>query len=173
MSRYIIGVYTEERSLVAAAAGATASGYPVHDAYTPYAVHGLDEAMGLRRSRLTWVCLVAAATGATLALCFQVWTSSMDWPLNIGGKPAAALPAFVPVTFEFAVLLAGLTTVGALLFRSRLWPGKAARMPVPGLTDDQFALVLHARDSSFDFEGAHRLLADHGAREVIEVGSTP
>jgi hypothetical protein len=171
MPRYLIAVFTAPDELLDATQSARMAGYPIHDAFTPFAVHGLDRAMGMKPSRLTWVCFGAAMCGAAFALWFQWWVSAIDWPLVIGGKPLNSLPAFIPVTFEFAVLSAGITIFLTLWARSRLWPGKRAALPVPGLTDNQFALVLRADTAAFDTDAARRLMLGAGATEVRDVGA--
>ena len=97
------------------------------DAFTPYAVHGLDRAMGLKPSRLTWVCFVCGMIGRMGMLWFEHWSASVDWAIDVGGKPWNSLPSDVPVAFEAAVLLAGFGSVFALLAVSRLFPGKPTR----------------------------------------------
>jgi hypothetical protein len=151
--------FDDERSLLAATTSARRAGIAIDDAYTPYAVHGLDEAMGVRRSRLTWVCFAAGLTGAASAIGFQIWTSAVSWRLNVGGKPFASIPAFIPVTFELTVLSAALTTAFFFFFRSRLYPGRTAAPP-PRVTDDRFVLVVA------DSEAARRLLTSCGALEL-------
>jgi len=160
----VIAVFTDERTLLAATRAVRERGCDVVDVYTPYAVHGLDEAMGLRPSRLSWACLACGTVGAGLALWFQFWTSAVDWPLNVGGKPFNSLPAFVPVTFELCVLLAGLGVVAALFLRCRLWPGRPARLPDARATDDRFVLVARPR-GQVDLEA---LLRAAGAESVAE-----
>lgn len=160
MSR-IIATFSDEGALLAAVRAVRTAGVAIDDAYTPYAVHGLDEAMGLRRSRLTWVCFLAGLTGASIAIGFQVWSSTVSWPLNVGGKPFASVPAFLPVTFEFTVLSAALISAGAFFLRSRLFPGRRST-PLPRVTDDHFALVVA------DGDAARRLLQAAGAREILE-----
>ena len=163
MSRLVV-TFSEEGALLAAVRAARAAGITIDDAYTPYAVHGLDEAMGLRRSRLTWVCFVAGLSGASMALAFQLWTSAVSWPLNVGGKPFASIPAFIPVTFELTVLCAALTSAAAFFFRSRLFPGRRAA-PLPRVTDDRFALVV------VDGEAARAVMRAAGASDIIAGGS--
>jgi hypothetical protein len=128
--RIVLGVFEGEAELLAATQQARQAGLTIVDAFTPYPVHGLDRAMGLRASRLPWLCFVAALVGAALKLWFEFWTMTVDWPVNVGGKPWNSLPAFVPVTFEVMVLAAGLSTVFAFFLLSRLRPGGAfARAP--------------------------------------------
>jgi len=121
-SRLFVAWFEREDAILEAARSARQAGYSIGDAYTPYAVHGMDEAMGLQPSRLPWICFGCGLVGLLVALGFQLWTSAIDWPLNAGGKPPASVPAFIPVTFEFMVLLAGLGVVAALFLRRACWP---------------------------------------------------
>lgn len=165
----LIGYFDDEERVLGATRAAREAGYQVHDVYTPYAVHGMDEAMGLRRSRLTWVCFFAGLTGGSLALSLQYYTSVVSWPLNVGGKPFASWPAFIPVTFELTVLIAALTTVAALFIRTRLFPGSSAEA-LPRVTDDRFALALKVESPQGP---AREVLQQHGAVEVVEAEVAP
>ncbi len=155
--RVVLGIFQREEDILEATRATRRSGLTILDVYTPYAVHGLDQAMGLRPSRLPWVCFVAAVVGAILKLWFEFWTTMVDWPVNVGGKPWNSLPAFVPVTFEVMVLSAGLTTVFTFLVISRLWPGKRPVLPVPRITDDRFVLAVQETDAAFDVAQVRRL----------------
>ena len=166
--RVVVGTFGDEGALLAFTRAAHSRGLNLVDAYTPYPVHGLDAAMGLRPSRLPWVCFAAAITGAALKLLFEFWTTMVDWPLNVGGKPWNSLPAFVPVTFEVMVLSAGLTTVFAFLVLSRLWPGKKPAGLLPRVTDDRFVLVLEQSDARFTFGELRAFFMDFGAVTVEE-----
>jgi hypothetical protein len=166
--RVVVGVFDDEEKLLGVTRQARAEGLKVIDVFTPYAVHGLDAAMGLRASRLPWVCFFAAIVGAALKLWFEFWTSMVDWPLNVGGKPWNSLPAFVPVTFEVMVLSAGVTTVFVFLVLARLRPGKRVAMVYPGVTDDKFVLVLEESDARFDLRSVRRLFEKFGALAVEE-----
>jgi hypothetical protein len=116
----LTGVFPGADNLLAACRAAREADLSIHDAYTPYAVHGLDEAMGIRPTRLGIVCFILGFLGFSIALGFQLWASAWDWPLNIGGKSFSAVPALVPVTFELTVLFAALGTVLAIFIRARL-----------------------------------------------------
>lgn len=166
--RVVVGVFAEEREILGVTQAAREMGLAIADVYTPYAVHGLDRAMGLKPSRLPWVCFLAATVGAIVKLWFEFWTATVDWPMNVGGKPWNSLPAFVPVTFEVMVLSAGLSTVFAFLVLRRLWPGKPARLPAPGVTNDRFVLVLEEADAAFDIGCVRRLFKEFGALEIEE-----
>ncbi len=166
--RIVVSVFSRAEDLLGAVKAARGSGLTIVDAYAPHAVHGLDRAMGLRPSRLPWICFGAAAIGAILKLAFEFWTTMVDWPVNVGGKPWNSLPAFVPVTFEVMVLSAGVTTVLAFFLVSRLWPGKPAILPAPGVTDDRFVLVLAETDAAFDLGRVRRLLAPFRSLSIDE-----
>ena len=164
----MIGVFANETDLLAATRDARDGGLEIVDAYTPYAVHGLDRAMGLRPSRLTWACFLCGLLGTVLILWFQFWTSALDWPINVGGKPFNSLPAFIPITFEICVLFAGVGVVAALLLRCRLYPGRAARLPCAGATDDRFLLVVRSPGAARDTREVRALLERHHAAEITE-----
>jgi hypothetical protein len=157
-ARFVIASFEDEDDILAATNAARESGLRIVDVYAPYAVHGIEKAMGLRASRLTWVCFLAGAVGLGLTLFYQFWTSALDWPINIGGKPYDSLPAFIPIAFEMTVLFAGMGVVLAMFMRCRLWPGKAAVLPAPRVTDDRFALVVRLDSAAHSAEDVRRLM---------------
>ena len=139
----VIGFFNDPHSLVVATAKVRSSEFKSFDAYTPYPVHGLDDAMGLKRSWIPFVTFGAGLTGLAVAFTLQYWTSAVDWPIIVGGKPMNSWPAFVPVIFELTVLLAGLSTVAAMFIANRL-PNISRKSFDPSLTRDRFALVIEA-----------------------------
>jgi Ni/Fe-hydrogenase subunit HybB-like protein len=138
----LVAVFEREEDLLHATAAARREGLQIVDAFTPHAVHGLDRAMGLRPSRLTWVCFGLGVLGTASMLLFQYWTTAMSWPINVGGKPWNSLPAFMPVTFEVMVLCAGVGTVVAFIWSSGLRPGRRSSLSDLRVTDDRFALAM-------------------------------
>lgn len=168
-----LGVFAGEEEVLAATRASRALGYRIHDVFTPYAVHGLDEAMGLKPSRLTYVCLAFAVSGLILALFAQYWIGAIDWPVNVGGKPFNSLPAYLPVMFEMTVLLGGLGVLFTLFVWLRIYPGKRAQIMHPGVTDDCFVLALEAPDASFDAESVRELWQNFNVVETrrLEVAS--
>lgn len=171
--RLLLATFDHEEDVLAATAEVRGRGYRVVDVFTPYPVHGLDQAMGLRSSRLTWVCFICAMIGAVGMLWFQHWVGAIDWPIDVGGKPWNSLPAHVPVAFEMAVLLGGFGSVFALLAVCRLFPGKRARLPNDRITNDRFVLVLDEFDASFDVtQVKHMLNSFHVVQLEERVAST-
>lgn len=166
--RMIVASFASEEDILGVTREAHADGLKIVDVYTPYAVHGLDSAMGMKRSRLAWVCFAAGMIGAILKLWFEFWTAGVDWPVNVGGKPWNSLPAFVPVTFEVMVLSAGLATVFVFLVISKLRPGKSPLLLAGGITNDAFVLAIEAVDATYDSARVRRLLERHNVRSVSE-----
>lgn len=164
--RLMLATFEHEDALLAATKAVRGEGLQIVDVFTPYAVHGLEKAMGLRPSRLTWVCFLCGMTGALGMLWFQHWTASVNWPIDVGGKPWNSLPSDVPVAFEAAVLLAGFGSVFALFGASRLFPGKKTKPIDPRVTDDRFVLVIDEVDASFDSAAVRQMLIDHDAVEI-------
>jgi molybdopterin-containing oxidoreductase family membrane subunit len=170
--RVLTATFDSEEELLHATELARTRGWRILDVYTPCAVHGLDRAMGLRPTRLGLVAFACGALGTALALWLQFWTSAVDWPLNVGGRPWNSLPAFVPVVFEMMVLFAGVGAVAALLLRCRLFPGKKAGVPLPAVTDDRFVLVLE-EGAAFDpgavgqlFRSCHAIVEEREESEA-------
>lgn len=168
--RYCVAYFADDHALAAAARAARSSGLRILDAFTPFPVHGLPQAMGLGPSRLAWIGAWAGALGLVSGLTLQIWTSAYDWPVRVGGQPFNSWPIFLPVTFELTVLFAGLIGVGALFARTGMWPGNRAPRLV-GVTDDRFALAIGIPDASADEGAVAELLRRQGAVEV-EGGDT-
>jgi mono/diheme cytochrome c family protein len=168
MNRQFLGVFAREEDLLGATRAVREQGLRIVDVHTPYAVHGLDEAMGLPPSRLGRVCFGFGVIGVVLAFAMQYWTSAVDWPINVGGRPWNSWPAFVPVAFEVMVLLASFGVVLTFLAVARLFPGRGALLPTAGVTGDQFVLVLEETDAAFDADQVQRLLSGYHVVETLE-----
>lgn len=159
----ITATFAEESELLTALRSVRENGGEVIEVYGPYPLSKADTLLGKRATRLPWICFLLAVAGAAFKIWFQIWTSSVDWALNVGGKPWNSLPAFVPVTFEVMVLVAGLGAFLAFLFRRRLFPGRTPRLPVPGITDSVFAALVRVEGSGEAVPDALRALKRQGA----------
>lgn len=162
----ISAVFRRESELLAAVRACRAKDVELVEAYAPYPIHVLDEAMGRRASRLPWVSLGAGLGGGLSALLFQFYAAVWDWPINVGGKPANSTLAFLPITFEATVLASGVLTALVFLGLSRLYPGAQPKPPHPRVTDDRFALVVHSGANPLE---TRRLLEQAGAEEIQDV----
>jgi hypothetical protein len=168
VKEYLFGIFTDETRLLRSVRRLRWEGFAIQDVLTPYAVHGLDGAMGLRRSRLALVTFFAGLAGLIFAAWLQFWTAAFDWPLNVGGKPANSTLAFLPVAFEITVLVGGLSTVLAFFLRSRLRPGAKALLLEQGITNDRFVVVLEKGRPDFEEEKARRILRESGTDAITE-----
>jgi len=169
MSRRItLATFGHEHDALTAAAELRRHGFQLIDVYSPHAIHRMDEVLGLKPSRLTWVCFVCGAVGAIGMLWFQHWASAVSWPINVGGKPWNSLPAEVPVAFEMLVLLAAFGSVLAFFAVSRLFPGKRPDASARGATDDKYVIAIDESPGASDAVTLDQLLCAHGVAEVRE-----
>lgn len=137
------------------------------DAFTPFPIHGMDDAQGLKRSILPYITFCAGLTGFICAFSLQYWTSVIDWPLNVGGKPLNSWPAFVPVMFELTILFSGITTVFGMFALNRL-PNMTKKLFDPSITRDRFAIIIEAvSDDPDEGKKEHRDFSEEGASEVL------
>jgi hypothetical protein len=165
----LLAEYSSAADLFCACEAVRDAGYRHWDAHSPFPIRGLKRAMGLSSSHVPWIAMVCGLGGAALAMLFQWWSSAIDYPLVVSGKPLFAWQAFVPITFEVGVLGAALGAFFGLLFCSRLprWhhPLFNSRR-FEGVTDDRFFVTIEASDPSFDEGATTRFLLDAGAVTV-------
>jgi hypothetical protein len=165
----MVGLYDSPDDLVRAASAVRAAGYRKWDCHTPYPVHGLPKAMGLRPSPIAFLALGAGFTGGIIAMLMQWWMSAVDYPIVIGGKPLFSWPAFIVLTFELFVLGTALATITYLVLFGRLgrWHSPLHDSDImKHVTSDRFAVVLEARDGRFSEASAKALLEKTGCRDV-------
>ena len=168
-----IGSFDDGPLLVEAARTVREMGYTKLDAFTPFPVHGIDEAMAIPRSPLGWIVFCAGFLGAASALFMIWWTGAISYPLVVGGKPLFALEFSIPVTFELTVLFAAFGAVFGMFALNglpRLHHPVFNYTKFAGATDDKFLLAIEASDPKFDAEQSCRLLSTLGASavEVVE-----
>ncbi len=116
----VVGEFKTPKSLMKAAEALRDAGYTQFETYSPFPIHGMDDAMGLKHSKLGWIVLCGGFTGLSCALALQWWTSAVDYKLTISGKPFFSYQAFVPVTFECMVLFSAFCAVFGMLALNRL-----------------------------------------------------
>ncbi len=165
VKKFIVGCFDDEAVLFPAVKKVRNAGYKMHDVYTPFPIHGLDHAMGLRETSLHTAGFIYGITGTTTALSFMSWVFTSDWPLNIGGKPHLPLPAFIPITFELTVLFAAVGMVLTFCYLCQLSPGVKKHHFHPRATDDKMVMVLECTEKTNE-EAAKAFLSQVGAQEV-------
>ena len=150
----ITATFKTPNEIINAAKKVSNAGYIHFDVNTPYPVHGMDRAMQIKPSKLGFVTLVMGLSGAAIALLLMFWTMSVDYPIVIGGKPFFALPAFIPITFELTVLLATLSTVGAMIALFFRLPDNQHPLHdteyMKSVSADKYGVVIEAEDVKFD-----------------------
>ncbi|HJT77580.1 MAG TPA: DUF3341 domain-containing protein [Gemmataceae bacterium] len=148
------------------------AGYRNMDAYTPYTVDGLEAELGLPRTRVPVIVLIAGLVGAGAGFGMQYYTMAVNYPFNVGGRPTNSWPVFIPITFEVMILVAGFATLFAMLFLNGLPQPYHPVFNVPSFaraSEDRFFLCIEAVDPRFDREGTRQFLAGLNPVEVVEV----
>ena len=166
-STTIQAVFDDDDVLLSAVKDLKAANYHIEEIFTPFPVHGLDKAAGLKNTRIAITSFIYGLIGLGFATWMMNFMMVADWPQNIGGKPsfsfAENMPAFVPIMFELTVFFAAHLMVITFYMRSKLWPFKKAENPDVRTTDDHFLLEVSTIN---DVKILERLLKDMGAKEV-------
>ena len=166
--KYLLGVFDDENTLLDSIKAIRSKGFKIDDVLTPFAVHGMEDAMGWGRSRIPTAGFICGALGTAVALIGMGWILAVDWPLNFGGKPHFALPAFIPITFELTVLFSAISMVAAFLISCTLGPGITKPILDKRITDDKFLISFDISKNNVDVNAIKSLLKETGASEVNE-----
>lgn len=166
MDKYIVGLFDDDEVLLKAVKAIRRAGVKIHDVLTPYPVHGLDGALGLKETRLHTVGFIAGALGGMSMLAFIIWINVVDYPINFGGKPFLSLPSYVPITFEVTVLSASVIMVIAFFARCGFSLIKEPMIFDERTTDDKFAMIFS--ENEVEAGKVKELLKENGAIEVKE-----
>ena len=167
-NQYIIGVFNDPDEILKAARKVRESGIKIHEIYSPFPIHGIDEVLDYKPSRLPIVAFLFGITGTLLALTMQIWMMGIDWPMIIGGKNFIALPSFIPITFELTVLLSALGMVGTFFIISDLKPYKKVNLFDSRITQDKFIMAVEVEANEKSREEIHNIIKTSGAEEVNE-----
>jgi len=163
---YIVGIFDNEHHLLEGVKSIRQAGVKIEEVFTPYPVHGLDEVLGYKRSKLPIAAFLFGALGTSLALLMQIWMMGFDWPMIIGGKNYVALPSFIPVTFELTVLLSALGMVGVFMIVSDLKPYRKVKTFDIRSTDDKHVMAIDLASNKLTKDQISKLVTEQHASEV-------
>ncbi len=165
IKKFAVAAYDDEAVLFPAVKKVRKNGYKIHDIYTPFAVHGLDEAMGLKGTDLHIAGFIYGLCGTSTAVGFISWIFTSDWPIIYGGKPHFALPAWIPITFELTVLFAAVGMTLTFCYLNQIMPGVKKHVFHPRQSDDLFVMAIEINSHTPEKEVMEFLKAT-GAKET-------
>lgn len=165
---YKIGVFDEEKALVASIKSLQEKKLAIYDVFTPYPIHEVLHLLK-RKSKLPTAGLIYGISGALAVLSFLYYTSVIDWPVDYGGKPFNSFPSFIVVTIVLTIFIVTITSLFTFSVRSRLFPGQEPLIFDTRATDDKFIIVIDTLSmDSEEAREASRIMSESGAVEVIE-----
>jgi hypothetical protein len=168
----LVAEFDSPEKLLTAAEGARRAGFKKMDAYTPFPIHGLSEAIGFRDVKVPFSVFAGGLVGGAVGFGLQYYVHVLDYPMNVGGKPLVSLPSMVPITYECTILFAGLTAFFSMLAYNRLPQPYHSVFNTPGFeraTQDRFFLAIESTDANFDTEKTAQFLAEFDPITVSEV----
>lgn len=167
-AKTIHAIYTDDDLLMQAVEQTRKENYHIIEVFTPFPVHGLDNALGIAPTRLAICSFMYGLVGLAVATAMMNYMMIVDWPMDIGGKPSFSLhqnlPTFIPIMFELTVFFAAHLMVITFYMRSKIWPFKKAENPDPRTTDDHFLVEVEV--ANHDEKKMVDFLSNTGACEV-------
>ncbi|HBH83729.1 MAG: hypothetical protein A2X05_01680 [Bacteroidetes bacterium GWE2_41_25] len=165
----ILGVYEDEELLISALQKLQDEKIEISEVLTPYPVHEVFKIMK-RKTRLPLATFLFCVLGVILTYLFLYWASVLSYPLIFGGKPLNSIPSFILICFVMMIFFGVFLSVIAFFVRSKLYPGKKAKIHYPRITDNAFVIMIDKKPemSSNDIKQLNSILKDHGAVEVLE-----
>ncbi len=161
----MVAEFTDPDDILKAAKKVHAAGYKELDAYTPFPVHGLDDAIGFKDASVQWTIFIAAVGGLVLGFGLESWVATQAYPLNVGGRPKISWPQFIPVAYECCILCAGIAAFIGVLFWNKLPQPYHPIFNTPNFdkaSQTSFFLAIEAKDPKFDHGDVKKLLNDCG-----------
>ncbi|MGD9563640.1 MAG: DUF3341 domain-containing protein [Pyrinomonadaceae bacterium] len=168
----IMAEFDTPTELVDAANKVRLAGFTKTDAFSPFPLHEIDEALGIRRSILPLLVFCGGIVGLLSGLALQVFIHYIDYPLNIGGRPYLSWPSFIPPSYELTILLAGFTAVFGMLFLNGLPRPYHPVFNVPRFalaTREKFFLLIEAADPKYSYDEVKSFMEGLGPQEVFDV----
>ncbi|MDQ6892853.1 MAG: DUF3341 domain-containing protein [Acidobacteriota bacterium] len=168
----LIGEFDIPADLVNAARATREAGYRCVDAYSPFPIHDMTAALGMKKTKLPVIVLAGGLVGCATALLMMWFSAVVHYPINVGGRPLASWPMFIPITFELTILFAAFAAVFGMLGMNGLPMPYHPVFNAPRFalaSRDRFFLCIEAKDPKFDLEATRRFLEVLGAHDIAEV----
>ncbi|WP_423146853.1 DUF3341 domain-containing protein [Rubrolithibacter danxiaensis] len=165
-TKYILGHFEDPDVMMHGIDKLQENNISIYDVFTPMPIHGIEAKLGYKRSRLPIAAFCFGITGTCCAFSLLYYCLVADWPMNIGGKPAFAMPDFIPIMFEMTVLFASYGMCFTYFFANHLFPGRAPRVMDFRATNDRFVIAIDAQ-SNPDTDKINNLLNEAGAVEIL------
>jgi len=164
-TKFILGLFEDPDEMMDGIHKLQQNSIPIYDVYTPMPIHGIEAKLGIKDSRLGYAAFMFGTLGGTVVFSIIYYAMVHDWPINIGGKNAFAIPDFVPITFEWTVLYTAFGIVGTFFFATHLFPGRTPRVMDLRATHDRFVIAIDAKGNT-PHADITNLLTKAGAVEV-------
>lgn len=169
----VMAEFETPEQVVAASEKAYAAGYRKMDAYSPFPIHGLSEALGYKKCRLPYLVIACGLLGTTIGFAMQSYASIIAYPLNVGGRPLFSWPSFIPICFELTILFAAFSAGIGMLWANRLpepyHPVFNVERFVKGASRNRFFLCIESGDSQFDLQKTRTFLSEQKPYGIYEV----
>lgn len=169
----VVAEFENPEVLIEAANKALDAGYSRMDAFTPFPVHGLPEAIGFKEGKVPWIIFIGGVCGCVGGMGLQWWVATQAYALNIGGKPLFSWPAFIPPAFETTILFAAFGAVFGMILLNRLPQPHHPVFETPNFdraSQDRFFLLIEAKDPMYDASAIRKMMEGAGALNVTEIG---
>jgi hypothetical protein len=164
-TKIILGLFDDPDEMMKGIDNLQKNSIPIYDIYTPMPIHGIEDKMGVKDSRLGYAAFCFGCLGITVITSILYYTLVYDWPMNVGGKPSFAMPNFIPFMFEWTILFTAFGMTITFFAATHLFPGRAPRVMDLRATDDRFVIAVNAK-GNIPHEDITNLLKQAGAVEV-------
>jgi hypothetical protein len=164
-TKFILGCFDDPDNMMQGIDNLQKNSIPIYDVYTPMPIHGIEDKMGVKDSRLGYAAFCFGCLGISVITSILYYTLVYDWPQNIGGKPSFAMPNFIPFMFEWTILFTAFGMTITYFAATHLFPGRAPRVMDLRATDDRFIIAVDAK-GNIPHDDITNLLKQAGAVEV-------
>ena len=164
--KFLVGIFDDDDVVLSAVKKVKQAGVKVHEVYSPFAIHGMDDAIGHPRTKIGIAAFIFGTIGCLCALTLTIWTMGFDWPMIIGGKDPISIPNFIPITFELTVLFTAFGMTLGFFVTNGLGPSVKPLLFDPRCTDNKFVMAIDLAKNKLAEADITTMLKNAGAEEV-------